>query len=78
MSQSWRNPDSDDEDNEDDEELTFSGRDAIIFLIDCAKSMFETVNDDYDQKSKFRVAMECIEVVLRNRIIMSDTDLVNN
>lgn len=76
MSQHWRSADSDHEDNEEDDDLNLSGRDGIIFLVDCAESMFKPVDDDDDSRSKFRIAIECIEAVMRNRIIMSDTDLV--
>ena len=74
MSQ-WRSTESDQED--DEEILNLSGRDGIIFLVDCAKSMFDTNPEEDEDRSKFRIAMECIEAVLRNRIIMSDSDLVD-
>lgn len=78
MSQHWRNPDSDDEENEEDEDLNFGGRDGIIFLVDCAKSMFTSNGgeDEEESQSKFSITFECIEAVMRNRIIMSDKDLV--
>lgn len=80
MSQHWRSTDSDNEENEegDGEEMNLSGRDAIIFLVDCAESMFESIDAEEEPRSKFRIAMECIEAVMRNRIIMSDSDLVIN
>lgn len=74
---SWNNPESEGEDNEE-EEINLTGRDGILFLVDCSKSMFDTteVDAENDPRSMFRIAIECIESVMRNRIIMSDSDLV--
>lgn len=67
MTQPWKNFDvSDDEDG--DEDGGYGGRDGIIFLVDCSKSMFE--------EDKFSIALETIETVMKNRIIKSDRDLV--
>lgn len=75
MAEHWRSTDSDNEDGEEEDDFNLAGRDGIIFLVDCAESMFLPVEED-DPRSKFRIAIECIEAVMRNRIIMSDSDLV--
>lgn len=75
MSQHWRSPESDDEEA-DENDVHLTGRDVILFLVDCSESMFQSANPEKEQRSKFRITIECIEAVMRNRIIMSDTDLV--
>lgn len=48
---SWNNnlPDSDGDDNEEDD-IHLTGRDGILFLVDCSKSMFETTEVDADEE----------------------------
>ncbi|XP_023931521.1 X-ray repair cross-complementing protein 6-like, partial [Lingula anatina] len=68
--------DDDDEDNEEEGFLGqagFGGRDGLIFLIDCAESMFQ--NGD-SEETPFELCIKCTKNVIQNKIISSDRDLL--
>ena len=48
-------------------------RDALIFLIDCRKSMFEATSDG---KIPFHVMLQCAATFISSKIITSENDLV--
>jgi hypothetical protein len=68
---------SDDEDNEN-AEFNYSGRDGMIFLIDCSLSMFEPPPNADPAISYFQTFLECVEQSMKNLIITSDKTLVWN
>lgn len=74
QSDNWNKDFSGDEDGDAEDDWEYGGRNGILFLVDCRESMFKTTDQG---TSNFRLAMECVEAVLMNRIILSDTDLVN-
>nr|CAB3267806.1 X-ray repair cross-complementing protein 5 [Phallusia mammillata] len=67
---------SDDEldtgENENQESYTISGRDSVVFAIDCCKEMFESCNDE---ESPFSCVITAIHDMYLNKIITSDKDL---
>ncbi|ESN99570.1 hypothetical protein HELRODRAFT_192857 [Helobdella robusta] len=64
-------------DNEDEEDQAPShrfhtNREAIIFLIDASKPMFEKKDDE----SPFETCLKCAKSVMQNKIIQNDKDLI--
>ncbi|XP_055634365.1 X-ray repair cross-complementing protein 5 [Toxorhynchites rutilus septentrionalis] len=59
--------------DEEHQEFIFGGREALIVLIDCAEYMFAERSDG---NNNFRDALECVEAIMRNKIISSEKDLI--
>lgn len=64
------NPNLSDDEEESEDHTTFGGRDGVVFLIDCAVSMFE------NQEERFRSCLDGLEATMKNRIISSEKDMV--
>lgn len=56
------------EEDESQYDLTWGGRDGLIFLIDCSKKMFD--------EGKFAESIKIVEATMLNRVIRSERDLV--
>jgi ATP-dependent DNA helicase 2 subunit 1 len=73
---SWR--DDQDEDGDAEEELrdvSFGGKDAVLFLIDASPKMLQTVGN-VDGESPFQMCLRCVHSTLRSKIFASPTDVV--
>ncbi|XP_062513142.1 X-ray repair cross-complementing protein 5-like [Corticium candelabrum] len=66
--------DGDEDGEEEAQAFRVSGKDSLIFVIDCSESMFEPRTDGED--SAFSLCIRCAKNVLSNKIISSDKDLV--
>jgi ATP-dependent DNA helicase 2 subunit 1 len=66
------------EEDEDNEGVSssslFSGRDSVIFLIDCSLGMFSARGKDGEKA--IEICIKCARTVLLNKIISSEKDLV--
>lgn len=67
------NPDHTHDEDGDDQDFSFGGREGLLALIDCADYMFD---DGVSGKHHFREALELVEAVMKNKIITSDKDLI--
>ncbi|XP_051899380.1 X-ray repair cross-complementing protein 6 [Pristis pectinata] len=72
----YHNEDEEDQDEaeENEEDVKFTGRDSLIFLIDASESMFE-VNSE-TEISPFDMTIQCVHKVYTSKIISSDRDLL--
>uniref|UniRef100_A0A1Q3F3H2 ATP-dependent DNA helicase 2 subunit 1 n=1 Tax=Culex tarsalis TaxID=7177 RepID=A0A1Q3F3H2_CULTA len=66
------NPNHVDDEDEDDQEFGFGGREGLLALIDCSDYMF----NEHNGKHNFREALGLLEAVMKNKIITSDKDLI--
>ncbi|XP_055548745.1 ATP-dependent DNA helicase 2 subunit 1 isoform X2 [Wyeomyia smithii] len=67
------NPDHSDDDDDIGQEIGFSGREGILALIDCANYMF---SENPDGSNNFKVTLELVEAMMRNKVINSEKDLI--
>uniref|UniRef100_A0A8D0C2D6 X-ray repair cross complementing 6 n=1 Tax=Salvator merianae TaxID=96440 RepID=A0A8D0C2D6_SALMN len=63
-----------DEGHESIGEYKFSGRDALLFVVDASKAMFDSYEDG--DLAPFDMTIQCIQNVYTNKIISHDRDLV--
>jgi ATP-dependent DNA helicase 2 subunit 1 len=77
MSSGW-NPNFSDHDSEDEDDVaySYSGRDAIVVLIDANATMFEE-DADPEGNSNFQKTLKCIEALMLNKIVCSEKDLIS-
>lgn len=61
------------EDEDDNQEYVFGGREGLLALIDCGEYMFTERNDG---STNFKESLELVESIMRNKIISSEQDLV--
>lgn len=72
MNPTWEDPIPDDDDEENAYDKGFMhGREAVIFLIDASREMFEVQKED----SSFQLCLKCARTTLTNKIICSSKDL---
>ncbi|XP_007907750.2 X-ray repair cross-complementing protein 6 [Callorhinchus milii] len=61
------------EDEENEVETKYAGRDSLIFLVDASEAMFAADGNDI---SPFEMTIQCIRSVYTSKIISSDRDLL--
>ncbi|KAG1651402.1 X-ray repair cross-complementing protein 6 [Nymphon striatum] len=73
----WEIKTFDDEDDEEDDlnQRDWSGKDGIIFLVDCTNSMFDDPNEETGERL-FDLCMKCAENVMKNKIVAGNKDLM--
>lgn len=66
-----------DEEGEEEQSPSYSGREAQIVVIDANISMFAEMEDDEEITCLFKKCLTVVERLLLNRIISSSKDLVS-
>ncbi|XP_042323684.1 X-ray repair cross-complementing protein 6 isoform X2 [Sceloporus undulatus] len=75
----YKNEEGEEGEEQDEEvetigEYKYSGRDALVFLVDASRAMFDSY--DNDDLAPFDMTIQCIQNVYTNKIISHDRDLV--
>jgi Ku70/Ku80 N-terminal alpha/beta domain len=68
--------DNDSDGEDDDFEFANTGRNGLIFMVDCSASMFEDQDGADPPASNFSTILECVEQTMKNLIITSATTLM--
>jgi len=63
-----------DEDEDDNFEFDYGGKQLIIFLVDCTKSMSDVVDGDEEGRSAIQLALNCILDTFKSKIFGKDND----